>query len=80
VELRGAGQGEVVHGVDIKRYRRLPYLAADPRSNSEVGERRRWHGLEAAAQTEAAAALDGLGFGAVDTGHGLGRCRGPAAP
>jgi hypothetical protein len=53
-----------MHGVGDKRYRRLPYLAADPKSNSEAGERRRRHGLEAAARTKAAAALEELGFGA----------------
>jgi hypothetical protein len=57
VKLRRAGQGEVVHGVVFKRYRRLPYLAADLRSNSEATERRRRHGLVAAARTEATAAL-----------------------
>jgi hypothetical protein len=46
----------VVHRVVFKRYRRLPYLAADLRSNSEATERWRRHGLVAAARTEAAAA------------------------
>jgi hypothetical protein len=46
-----------VHGVGVKWYRRLPYLAADPKSNTEAGERRRRLGLEAAVQTKVAAAL-----------------------
>jgi hypothetical protein len=57
VKLRRASQDEVVHGVDFKRYRRLPYLAADLQSSSEVTERWRRHGLVAAARTEAAAVL-----------------------
>jgi hypothetical protein len=44
-------------GVDFKRYRRLPYLVADLRSSSEASERRRRHGLVAAARSEAVAAL-----------------------
>jgi hypothetical protein len=47
----------VVHGVDFKRYRRLPYLVADLRSSSEASERRQRHGLMAAARMEAATAL-----------------------
>jgi hypothetical protein len=73
VKLRRRRTGDAEHGGTTKQHRRAPYLTAGPRSSSEAGERRRRHGLEAAAQTEAAALGElGLGDGTKPTGGGGG--------